>query len=92
MGLVTKITLKITRLPKVHSIVTACFSSLDQLGDSVYQIIKNEIPLASVELMDKSMVNLILDDGLEKKNSTTLIKDKNLLMLKISGEPDTAEK
>lgn len=36
LGLVTSITLRVTHLPKINSVVTACFSNLDQLGDSVH--------------------------------------------------------
>ena len=60
LGIITKITLKLTHLPKNTSVVSVCFANLADLADSVHEIIRNEIPLGCVELMDKEMVNILL--------------------------------
>lgn len=45
-----------------------------------------EVPLGCIELMDKAMINMLLERHDMDHHKKSLIKDSNLLMLKIQGE------
>lgn len=92
LGIVTKITLKLTHLPKINSVVTLCYDDLEKLSESVHEFIRNDIQLGCIELMDKAMINILLSRHDSDHYRHLLIKDSNLLMLKLQGDLDQANK
>jgi glycolate oxidase len=85
LGIVSKITLKLTKAPKTAAVVTICFDKLEDLCHSVHQLVMKELPLGCVELMDSAMINMLLERHDMDHHKQCLMKNSNLLMLKVQG-------
>ena len=63
LGIVTEATLKIIPQPEASRTVLAMYNSLDHSADTVADVIGSGILPAALELMDKSTINVIEDQG-----------------------------
>ena len=59
LGIITEITVKLTRSPQYTAIATASFDELENAGRSVSRILAEGIPLSVCEIMDRSSIDVI---------------------------------
>jgi glycolate oxidase len=87
LGILTEIILKIVPLPKAYKTILAIYNDLDQTANTVADVIGSGILPSAMELMDKSVINVIEDNaqmGLPREAA-------GVLLIEVDGLEDVIE-
>ncbi|UCF91516.1 MAG: FAD-binding protein [Desulfobacterales bacterium] len=88
LGLVTEITLKIMPLPEAHRTILAIYDDLEKTANTVADIIGSGILPVALELMDKTVINVVEDAtqlGLPREA-------EGMLLIEVDGITEAVEK
>ena len=82
LGIVTQVTLKLAVLPTNFAVATTAFDTVKDAASAATIMIRNGLPLASLELMDDTQMRVI---NLTARSGAKMWPEKPTLFIKLSG-------
>ncbi|KAH7347008.1 hypothetical protein BKA66DRAFT_576506 [Pyrenochaeta sp. MPI-SDFR-AT-0127] len=82
LGIVTEATLKLAVIPETFSVAVVPFENICEAVSAASKVIRSGVPVAALELMDKSLMEMINASGVTKPQEW---KEAPTLFLKFSG-------